>query len=143
VNYPPMNPAATSWNCVDADYGYFASYYVTYAFYDHMTEQNPLLGLYRKFFDFVGIHVIGIGQLNVTPLVDALTTPWPQFPAFNLQQNDPGFDYQLPWNVRGDRMFLKIQPSPFSGQVGAAFALTHLIVSGRQDMSFPVRGSIL
>lgn len=144
LNYPPLTPAAGTWKATDDDFGTIAQNgYTTYFFYDHLTEQNPVLGLYRKFFDFVGLHLNGIGKCTVTPYVDALSQPWPAFPAFTLQTNDTGFDYHLPWNVRGDRMALKITVAPQTGQTDAAFMLTHVIVSGRQDMVFPVRGSIL
>jgi hypothetical protein len=135
VNYPPGNPAASEWNATDADYGTFASFYYTYFFFAHDVEQNAMLALYRKLFGYMSVHVVGTGDLAITPYVDSLATPWPTLPTLTMQVADPGFDYEWGLNVTGNRMSLEL-----SCEAGG-FWLTHLIVSARRDLVFPVRGA--
>ena len=134
VNYPPGNPNATTWNTSDADSGSFASYYYTYFFFAHDVEQNAMLALYRKLFCYMSTHVTGTGALTLTPYVDAVNNAWPSLPALTLQLTDPGIDYEYGLNVSGNRMSLK-----YSMPTGG-FWLTHLIVSARRDLVFPVGG---
>ena len=141
-NYPPVNPDAASWNYIDQDYGSIDSYYTTYFFYDHMTEQQQLLGLYRKLYNYLALHATGVGSLLVTPLVDALSNPGLPLVQTLLQLADPGFDLEWHPLVRGNRVAWKIQPVPLPGRAGAAMAVTHMVVSGRKDMLFPVRGGV-
>lgn len=136
VNFPGLMDT-------DDDYGPIGGYYVTYFFPDHQTEQNPIVSSYRKFFGFQGAHLTGKGQAILTPYVDSISTPWPKFPPFNLTGDEPGFDYQLPLNVRGDRMAIKVGTQALNGSPGGCFVLTHLIFSCQKDASFPVRGSLL
>lgn len=136
TNYPPTNPAAEFWNCTDSDYGPISSYYYTYFFFSHDIEQNAMLALYRKIFCYMSYHAIGTGTLTITPYVDALNRPWASLPQYTLSLADPGFDYESPLNVTGNRMALN-----FSSTNGA-FELTHLIVSARKDLVFPVRGTL-
>ena len=135
VNYPPTNPAATAWNSNDADYGQISSYYTTYFFFSHDVEQNALLALYRKLFAYMSFHVIGTGHVTPTPYVNSLVTPWPVLPSWTLQLTDPGIDYETPLNVTGNRMAIKYACTD------GAFQLTHMIVSARRDLVFPVRGA--
>lgn len=136
TNYPPTNPAAEFWNCTDSDYGPISSYYYTYFFFSHDIEQNALLALYRKIFCYMSYHAVGTGTLTITPYVDALNRPWASLPQYTLSLADPGFDYESPLNVTGNRMALN-----FSSTNGA-FEITHLIVSARKDLVFPVRGAL-
>lgn len=135
VNYPPTNPSATEWNSSDADYGQISSYYTTYFFFAHDIEQNALLALYRKLFAYMSFHIIGTGHVTPTPYVDSLATPWPTLPEWTLSLTDPGFDYETPLNVTGNRMAIQYASSD------GAFQLTHMIVSARRDLVFPVRGA--
>lgn len=134
VNYPPGNPAATAWNTSDADTGNFASFYYTYFFFAHDIEQNAMLALYRKLFCYMSTHVTGSGQLTITPYVDALSNAWNPLPALTLQITDPGVDYEYGLNVSGNRMALNYS------MTSGGFWLTHLIVSARRDLVFPVGG---
>lgn len=136
VNFPGLRDS-------DDDFGPIDGYYTTYFFPEHLLEQNPQLSQYRKFFGYAGVHATGVGKLVITPYVGSLSTPWPAFPPFALKTGEPGFDYQVPLNVRGDRMALEISTQSLSGGVGGAFVMTHLIFSGAQDKSFPVRGSLI
>ena len=136
VNYPPGNPTATEWNASDDDYGSFASFYDTYFFFAHDVEQNAMLALYRKLFCYMSMHVVGTGSLAITPYVDSIATAWPSLPALTMQVNDPGFDYEWGLNVSGNRMSLGL-----SCEAGG-FWLTHLIVSARRDLVWPVRGAL-
>jgi hypothetical protein len=134
INYPPGNPSAAAWNTTDADFGTFASDYATYFFFAHDIEQNAMLALYRKLFCYMSTHVTGTGSLTIQPYVDNVSNPWPALPALTLQLVDPGVDYEFGLNVTGNRMSLKYS-MPSGG-----FWLTHLIVSARRDLVFPVGG---
>ena len=143
--YPPVTGDFSAWNCIDADYGLIDSYYQTYFFYAHDTEQQPQLALYRKLFAYMAFHAVGVGDLTITPFVDAMNRPWTPLPTYTLTLADTGFDYDIGLNVTGNRMSLRFDSSetPASPPVntGSAFMLTHLIVSGRKDNVFPVRGA--
>jgi len=134
VNYPPGNPATSVWNTTDDDTGTFESYYDTYFFFAHDIEQNAMLALYRKLFCYMSTHVVGTGSLTITPSIDALSNFWTSLPALTLQVDDPGVDYEFGLNVSGNRMSLEYY-MPSGG-----FWLTHLIVSARRDLVFPVGG---
>ena len=127
----------------DDNYGPIVSYYTTYFFYAHELEQSPLLQSYRKLFAYMGIHITGIGIVTITPYVDALTNAWPSKPPLTLSSSDPGFDLQMSLNVTGERCALKIAVAPTVGSLDAYFSLSHLLVSGRIDRVFPVRGSVI
>lgn len=136
TNYPPLNPAASAWNCTDQDYGPIGSYYVTYFFFAPDLEQQPLLSLHRKLFNYLAIHATGVGSLQVTPYIDALSKPQKPLTLTALSLTDPGFDLEWHPITRGNRVAWKLAP------VGGAMAVTHLIVSGRREMVFPLRGSV-
>lgn len=63
----------------------------------------------------------------------------PAMPLYSLSAN-PNHDLEWAMNVRGERMFLKIEALPNSG-TDAAFNLQHLVLAGRADRTFPVRGA--
>lgn len=136
VNYPPSNPAATSWNTTDADLGTYPSFYDTYFFFAHDVEQNAMLALYRKLFCYMSTHLLTDGgDLTIIPYVDALNNAWLPLPAIPpTGVNDIGFDIEMGLNVTGNRMSLGYSMS------AGGFWLTHLIVSARRDLVFPVRG---
>lgn len=151
----------------DDDYGAIGggtgNYYFTYGWWSHDKEESiPLLGLYRKIYTYLAMYVTGIGQITITPYVDDLNHPWiPVTATFDealgyyvpgVTQNPlPGYklssniDHDLEWalNVTGNRVFFKVQVVPLAGQTDAAFTLQHMIVSGRMENVFPVRGAVL
>lgn len=135
TNYPPTNPAASSWNSVDTDFGQIISYYQGYYQYSHDVEQNALLALYRKLFCYMSFHAIGTGHIKVTPYIDAQSNPWPIVGTWALSLTDPGFDFESPMNATGNRMSIKYSCTD------GAFQLSHQIVSARRDLVFPVRGA--
>lgn len=142
-NYPPTNPTATSWNAIDDDFSTIPWVYVTYPFFSHDTEIQTQIGVYRKLFGFMGMHVSGVGFLNMVPLIDSLDNPWPALAPWTLQFADPASDYNIGLNVTGNRMFLKFTGTPIPGSQGGdgfstALWLTHLFVSARKDFVFPV-----
>lgn len=150
-NYPPVNRSATTWNCVDDDYGTINWYYQTYFFFAHDVEQQAMLSLYRKLFPYFSMHVLGVGYLNVQPFVDNINNPWPAlFPwtlaLTNTTFADPANDYDIGLNVTGNRMSLRFSGTPVpetqgGDGVSTAMLLTHLVVSARKDLVFPVRGA--
>lgn len=135
VNYPPLNPAAGSWNFTDADYGAIPGYYVTCFFFNHELEQSaPGLGLHRKLFDYLALYVTGVGSITITPLVNRMGNAWTPLTPVTLSL---ALNHDLEWrpNVLGERVAYKIS--------ALAFNLQHLVVTAREDRIFPVRGAIL
>lgn len=141
-NYPPTNPDASEWNCIDDDYGTINSYYIPYFFYNHDVEQQPMMGQYRHIFNYLALHLTGIGSIRITPYIDSLSKPQTTLPLTPLSFEDPGFDLEWHPITKGNRVAYKIEPYIGAPGVGKCFALTHMLVSGRRDMVFPVRGSI-
>lgn len=146
----------------DDDYGVISSYYTTYFHWNHEMEQSiPQLGLHRKIYAYLSAFITGVGNLTITPLVDALDNPWqPLASVWNptTQLWEPGaaipavsealtesltHDQDFPLNVTGDRVAFQIAVTPLAGQTDAYFNLQHLVVSGRMDRILPVRGSYL
>lgn len=131
----------------DDDYGVIGqgtgNYWVTSPFWNHDTEQQtPQLGLYRKIYTFLSMFITGVGNTNITPLVDNLENDWPSLLQYELSSQ---LNHDLEWtpNVTGNRLFYKIQAVPLPGTTDAAFNLQHLVVAGRMDKIFPVRGAVL
>lgn len=127
----------------DDDYGVISSYYVTYAHWNHDIEsQIPALGLHRKIYTYLSAFITGVGNVQITPLVDRLNNPWNPTQQYQLSQNQ---NHDLEWrlNVLGDRVFFKVAVTPFPGTTDAAFNLQHMVVAGRMDKIFPVRGAYL
>jgi hypothetical protein len=151
----------------DDDYGLIGNgtgnYYVTYGWWTHEVEQAmQQLGMYRKIYTYCAFYVTGVGLVTITPYVDDLSHPWAPvgstfdstkgfwvpnatpnpLPSYQLQQT---LDNDLEWglNVTGNRVFFKIQVTPLPGSQDAAFKLQHMLVSGRLEGVFPVRGAVL
>ena len=141
-DYFPLNPSLGTWNCADDDYGVIPMYYVTYFFFNHDIEQQPQLGQFRKIFPYVAVHAVGIGSIKLTPIIDALQNTQTPLPLTPLSLTDPGFDLEFHPITKGNRVAYRIEPYIGSPGVAKALALTHLIVSARKDMVFPVRGTI-
>lgn len=138
LNYPPLSGGSTlAWNATDDDWGGFASEYVTSFFFPREMEAQPLIGSYRKLFAALAYHAIGVGLLYVTPYIDALNCQGVGFPIYQPSYPDRGYDNSLGINVVAERMALG-----FSCLAGSVFGLTHLNVSGRLDMIFPMRGAL-
>jgi hypothetical protein len=148
-NYPPTNPNSTVWNCTDDDFGQINSFYTTYFFFSPDVEQNPLLSLHRKLFNYLAVHATGVGLLKVTPLIDSLVQPAPSKKGGQLPLSmtplslvDPNFDLEWHPLVRGNRVAWKVQPVALPNTTAQAMAVTHLIVSGRRELIFPTRGTV-
>jgi hypothetical protein len=134
-----LNPAKFT----DDDFGVIPSYYTTYAHWSHDAEQQiPLLGTHRKLYTYLSAYVTGIGNIQVTPLVDRLGNAWNPTLQYELSQ---ALDHDLEWglNVPGDRVFFKVSVTPLPGTTDASFNMQHLVVAGRMDKVFPVRGAVL
>lgn len=146
----------------DDDYGRINSYFITSFFWNHDTEQNvPPLGLHRKIYEYLSLYITGVGNVQVTPLVDNLNNPWSPtsttwdainqvwkvgavpnpLPAYQLTNGVLTHDLEWGMNVIGERVAFKISVSPLAGQTDAYFNLQHLVVAGRADKVFPVRGA--
>lgn len=147
----------------DDDYGVINSYYTTYFHWNHEMEQNtPQLGLHRKLYTYLSAFITGVGNIQITPLIDSLTNAWAPTstvwdplnrvwavgtipnPLTPYQlSTDLQHDLEWPLNVIGDRVAFKIAVSPSPGQTDAYFNLQHIVVAGRMDKVFPVRGAYL
>ncbi len=141
-NYFPINPALGTWNCIDDDFGAIPMYYTTYFFFNHDVEQQPQVTQFRKLFNFLATHALGVGSLKITPFIDALSNPQTVLPMPPLSLTDPGFDLEFHPILKGNRVAFRLEPYIGAPGVGKALALTHFIVSGRKDTIFPVRGTI-
>jgi hypothetical protein len=151
----------------DDDYGVIGNgtgnYYITFGWWTHDTEEAiQQLGSYRKLYGYCGVYITGIGLVTITPYVDDLNHPFiPTGATFNAAlgywvpnvtpnplpsyQLSQSIDHDLEWalNITGNRVFFKVQVQPLPGQKDAAFKLQHMIVSGRLEQVFPVRGAVL
>ena len=141
-DYFPLNPALGTWNCEDDDYGAIPMFYTTYFFFNHDIEQQPQLGQFRKLFNFLAAHALGVGSLKITPMIDALSNAQASFPMPPLSLTDPGYDLEFHMILKGNRIAFRLEPYIGAPGVAKALALTHLIVSARKDLVFPIRGTI-
>lgn len=142
-NYPPLNPLASTWRAHDDDYGRINSFYVTYFFFPKDVEQNPILSLYRKIYNYLSVHLTGVGNMKITPYVDAMTKAAPALKLYQMAIQDTGFDIEWHPNVRGDRVAWRFEPIPVGDSIDAAMSITHMQVSGRTDRIFPLRGTVM
>jgi hypothetical protein len=127
---------------LDDDYGLIPAYYVTYFWFAHDVEMQPILTQFNKVYNYLSIHAVGLGKLQLTPYADALSNPLPAVPSFAISLTDPGYDFQMPINVKGNRVAWKIQALPNSPGQGASFQITNFIIQGAVDKFTPVRGSV-
>ncbi len=147
VNYPPLNPNASSWNCKDADYGQIGlpstsptpllpnmgngttivspivtnNLAQTYFWFAHDTEQQAqgALGQHRKLYSFLAIHCTGVGYAQITPLADSYRSPLWTLPLTPLNLIDIGRDSEFILNHQSDRLSLMVQVVPIpEGQPG-------------------------
>lgn len=126
----------------DDDYGVIPSYYVPYFHWAaSLREQIPTIGLHRLIYVYLTAFVTGVGKIRITPLVDDMGNPWPNAKEYILS---PTMTHDLEWglNVVGERATFKVSVVPFSG-TDAAFQLNHMVVAGRREANFPVRGAYL
>lgn len=127
---------------LDDDYGAIPSYYVTYFWFAHDAEMQPILTQFNKVYNYLAIHAVGTGKLVLTPYADSLSNPQPAQPGIVLTLTDPGYDYQWPTNIKGNRVAFKIQAVPLELGGGASFQITTFIAQGGVDKFTPVRGSV-
>lgn len=127
----------------DDDYGVISSFYTTFAHWSHDIEQQfPNVGLHRKIYTYISAYMTGVGNVQITPLIDRIGNQW--FPTLQYELSLT-LDHDLEWdlNVPGDRVFFKISVTPLPGTTDAAFNLQHIVVAGRMDRVFPVRGAVI
>jgi hypothetical protein len=125
-NVYTLNPAMT----IDDDYGQFFPYYTTYAFIDPERRQQMQLKNGRLLLAFVLAQIQAIAgdtnsQVTLEYYPDNLNNPWPLSTTRTLTANfykDRNFGGGM---AQGDRIFIKIYPSPVSG-IGCSFVLTRL-----------------
>jgi hypothetical protein len=148
----------------DDDYGQIFSFYTTYFFFNHDIEQNtPNLGLHQKVYTYLTAYITGVGTIQPTALVNNLNNPWqtvatvwdsinqmwaesgsPSNPFAAVPLTNGALLNDLEWglNIKGAaRVAIRWAPSPLPGETDAAFQLTHMVLSCRDDRVAPVRGS--
>jgi hypothetical protein len=148
----------------DDDFGVISSYYTTYFFFNHDTEQNaPGLGLHQKINRYLTAYITGVGQIQPTALVNNLNNPWQTtetvwdpvnqiwgtsgspnnpIPAYPLTNGVLLNDLEWGLNINsGARMAIKWSVLPLNGQTDAAFQLTHMVMSSSEAI-IPVRGAL-
>ena len=116
------------------------STYTTYGFVDHTkAQQNPLLGLHRKAFNYLQALIYGSGNVSFTYLMNSLMPPQSGYkttPSPITLAAVPTDDYERPINQVGNRIYVQIS----SNAVGAAWTLERLILVGAQA-ALSVRGN--
>ena len=122
----------------DDDLGQMFPYYVTYFFVNHEQEQQLGVGSGRKLIKKVCAYVTGIGNVTFTPLVDSMLNALPASSARQLAANTSKATAQtqdLEWTtgIRGERIALKFQVAPLTGQTDVQMSLQKLIVTMAQD----------
>ena len=103
--FAPCSGATT-----DDCFGSLSPYYTTYAFTSVETEESRQLGGQRHLLQFLQWNARGTGNLQVTPLIDTLSNPWPITATVPLRA-DPTYDDE--WGggqASGQRIFFKFQP---------------------------------
>jgi hypothetical protein len=125
----------------DDNYGEIFPYYITYFFIGSELEQAIGSGCHRKLFQYLSMFVSGVGRIQVTPLIDAISNNWPSTPAYTLSAN-PTFDLEFGLQALGERCAFKITPLPMPNQTNKKFNLQKMVVTLRQDAVAPIRGAI-
>lgn len=110
---------------VDDDYGWFQSYYCPYFMLTAEEAQNLRLQAARKLFTFMTLNIFGMGQFQVTPLINLESNPGTPSRALNASASAT-YDIQIPWNFAADRASFKITSVQSSGVGG--FLLSGLTV---------------
>jgi hypothetical protein len=125
----------------DDNYGEIFPFYTTYFFIAAELAQAIGSGVHRKLFQYLSLFVSGVGRIQVTPLIDALSNNWPSTPAYTLSAN-PTFDLEFGLQALGERCAFKITPLPMPNQTDKKFNLQKMVVTVRQDAIAPVRGAL-
>jgi hypothetical protein len=125
----------------DDDYGEIFPFYTTYFFIAAELAQAIGSGVHRKLFQYLSLFVGGVGRIQITPLIDALSNNWPSTPAYTLSTN-PTFDLEFGLQALGERCAFRITPLPMPNQTDKKFNLQKMVVTVRQDAIAPIRGAI-
>jgi hypothetical protein len=142
ANYWPLDNDVTDWNCVDADYGPIDAFYTTAFFFQKEAEQQPIVGNFRKIFNFLSIHATGVGKVKISPIIDALSKIQDPLPLTTLSLQDPGFDLEFHPITKGNRCAYRLEATAAYPSNKKAFAFSQMNVSGRKDLVFPIRGTV-
>jgi hypothetical protein len=142
ANYWPLDNDVVDWNCLDADYGPIDAFYTTAFFFQKEAEQSPQVGNFRKIFNYLSIHATGVGQVKISPIIDALSKIQDPLPLTTLQLQDPGFDLEFHPITKGNRCAYRLSATNVYPSSKRAFAFSQMNVSGRKDLVFPIRGTV-
>jgi hypothetical protein len=136
-NVYTLNPAKFT----DDDYGKIFPYYITFFAPSAEQEQAMQLGGGRKLLVYLQVDVAGVGQIQITPLCNALTNPWSLIGIRTLSAN-PKVDLEWPGgNAQAQRIALKFASIPTVG-TDNSFNLQKVVATFRRAARLPVRGAV-
>lgn len=134
-NIYTLNPALN----IDADYGVFNAYYITYFFLDAQAAQAlQLVG--RLMLAYWSMFVSGSGNFTATPYVNNLSNPGP-LSITRTMSASPNFEMEGGGGyAQGNRIAMKISCSPETSGQGSNFSLSHMMLWFKKAR-FGVRGA--
>lgn len=125
----------------DDDYGKIASVYCSYFFINHEAEQMLGVGSHRKLYTYLTAYISGLGNLKITPEVNALGVgAIATYPTIALS-SAPTHDLEMPINVLGERVAFTFSVSPITG-TDNYFNLQKMVVKLRESPWDPIRGAL-
>lgn len=111
--------------------------YTTFDWSDELSEAQMQLGNVRKQYAYLTINAEGAGGLVVTAYPESLGSQWPvAMPAVTLASAAQD-DVNLPLNVTGNRMFLRLATD---GAAGSHFKVKEMVVAAAASSRIPVTG---
>ena len=143
-NLYSLNPAYLT----DDDYGQIFPYYTTYAFVDHDQEQQLRLGSGRHLIKKLASFSTGVGLISIVPIVNSLynflpaTSPRILSPDGNAA-NALNSDLEWTVNIRGQRVFFRIQVQPLPGTTDVQLRLEKLVAWMMSDPVATLRSSMV
>lgn len=137
TNIYSLSPAKLT----DDDFGQFYPSYTTYGFVNHDQEAGLGLGSQRKLYKTINIFATGVGNLQITPLIDQLNNPQVSRPLQMLSQF-PVADLSWGLNTAGERVFFQIAVLPLYGQTDVSLTINKMMVRIMAHPMSPKRSAL-
>lgn len=98
-------------------------WYQTYFFIAHDLEQQPILGLYEKIYQYLAYHCYGVGNLIHQAFMGSMNVAAAPFPLLPLLPGDMPFDFESKINVTDtERMSIRFGAIPAQATIMLAFS---------------------